>query len=55
MVLPVATQPGRSGDSQSGVIGVVGEYVGRVLQEAQNRPVVVVDELFRAGGAPMLG
>ena len=35
--------------------GVVREYVGRVLEEAQNRPVFVVDELFGAGGAPMLG
>jgi dolichol-phosphate mannosyltransferase len=27
------------------VIGVLGEYVGRVLEEVQNRPIFVVDEL----------
>jgi len=27
------------------VIGMLGEYVGRVLEEVQNRPIFVVDEV----------
>src|SRR5207247_7338988 len=27
------------------VIGMLGEYVGRVLEEGQNRPIFVVDEV----------
>jgi len=27
------------------IIGLLGEYVGRVLEEVQNRPIFVVDEV----------
>jgi dolichol-phosphate mannosyltransferase len=37
------------GGLQLSVLGIVGEYLGSVFDEVKNRPLYVIDEIFRGG------
>ena len=37
------------------VLGIIGEYLGRLFEQAQGRPLYVVDEIVRGGQSPIEG
>jgi len=50
----VATASGLSGLHLL-VLGIMGEYLGRLFEQAQGRPLYVVDEIVRGGQSPVEG
>ncbi len=42
------------GSTQLVVLGVLGEYIGRMYEQVKGRPLFIIEQIVRSSGSPLL-